>query len=481
VAVHHLNKVVLDFSFSKKEESTALHATKQLFYDKALPHISTSFDKIHHNFYIDKLEVDLGKTTLENFKEDFSKALNKSLQDHAFKTKIYEEDQQKHSDGFTLDSLLHFLEKGYWPWNIQRKNEDEITQLIQTLFEKDNMVSLLLHKLQPAEFFLTERLTDLVFGNKVLAALFIIGLQKYHPALHSSGLEITTDWVKNIQDNNSFHYYFTRQLITASPLLTLQDVHFFLKEMAGISSFAPDIVSKKIKAVSNISIAEITVTSISSFYTALQELWNKPNNRNKTVKKIIEAPGANFTKHPAPGSISNRTYFTAETETEKINILNAGLILFHPFLYPAFLDMKWVDAKKEFVSLKAQQKAILFLQFLMTGKSRQPEHQLVLNKILCNWPVHLPMTTKFNFSQKEKEAATDLAESLKEHWPVLKNTSLQGLVVSFVERPGVVQKTSNGFLLQVERKTIDILLDSLPFGINTIKLPWNEYIIHTEW
>jgi hypothetical protein len=133
------------------------------------------------------------------------------------------------------------------------------------------------------------------------------------------------------------------------------------------------------------------------------------------------------------------------------------------------------------VNRKVQQKAILFLQYIINEKSRQAEHRLVLNKLICGWPIHMPLKNSCNLSALEKAAASDLVESLKEHWTVVKNTSTPGLIQSFVFRPGLIQKTQNGFLVQVERRTIDILLDSLPFGLTIIKFPWNEYIINTEW
>jgi len=173
-------------------------------------------------------------------------------------------------------------------------------------------------------------------------------------------------------------------------------------------------------------------------------------------------------------------YFN-DSEPERINILNSGLILFHPYMRYAFKDLKWIGDDNKFVNSKAQQKAILFLQYMINGKSRQGEHLLVLNKLLCGWPVHLPVQTACVFSAREKQAAADILGSIKEHWSVIKNTSDRGVIDSFIERPGIVSKQDSGFLLQIERKTIDILLDSLPFGLNTIKLPWNEYIIHTEW
>jgi hypothetical protein len=35
--------------------------------------------------------------------------------------------------------------------------------------------------------------------------------------------------------------------------------------------------------------------------------------------------------------------------------------------------------------------------------------------------------------------------------------------------------------LQVEQKAIDILLGSLPWGLNVVKLPWMESMLMVEW
>jgi hypothetical protein len=36
-------------------------------------------------------------------------------------------------------------------------------------------------------------------------------------------------------------------------------------------------------------------------------------------------------------------------------------------------------------------------------------------------------------------------------------------------------------MLQVEQKAVDVLLNTLPWGIGVIKLPWMKEILHTEW
>jgi uncharacterized protein YheU (UPF0270 family) len=178
---------------------------------------------------------------------------------------------------------------------------------------------------------------------------------------------------------------------------------------------------------------------------------------------------------------SSSPFFLPDDEN-KISILNAGLVLLHPYYPYLFNELGWLDEKKKFINKQSQQKAVLFLQFLVTGEKRAFEHLLVLNKILCGWPIELPLSIKkYTFTAEEKKAGEEMLDALIEHWSILRNTSRNGLIESFIKRKGLVQKGEKSFTLQVEKNSIDILLDSLPFGILVIKLPWNEYIINTEW
>ena len=67
------------------------------------------------------------------------------------------------------------------------------------------------------------------------------------------------------------------------------------------------------------------------------------------------------------------------------------------------------------------------------------------------------------------------------HWSALKNTSIDGLREGFLKRDGLITKKENGWLLQVERKTMDVLLENIPWGYSTISLMWNDYLLTVEW
>ena len=87
-------------------------------------------------------------------------------------------------------------------------------------------------------------------------------------------------------------------------------------------------------------------------------------------------------------------------------------------------------------------------------------------------------------SEPEINEAKDLILQITQLWkingkPV--NVSIEGLQETFLQRHGKLTRKENGWLLQVEQRGVDVLLNQLPWGIGIVKLPWMENILHAEW
>ena len=61
------------------------------------------------------------------------------------------------------------------------------------------------------------------------------------------------------------------------------------------------------------------------------------------------------------------------------------------------------------------------------------------------------------------------------------NTSPRSLRGSFLQRPGKLSKTDNGWLLQLESAPFDIILDYAPWSLSMVKFPWMEGMLLVEW
>ena len=165
---------------------------------------------------------------------------------------------------------------------------------------------------------------------------------------------------------------------------------------------------------------------------------------------------------------------------EKYITRYAGAVLLAQFLRPFFQKLNLLDG----VSWKdkaSQYKGVQLIRFLCTGEQYTPEYSLVLEKLLCGIPVEEPVPLDAALQQEELDEALVLLQAIIEHWQALRNTSVEGLRNSFLVRDGSLSRNDGHWLLQVERKTMDVLLEKLPWGYTTITLPWNNYLIYVEW
>jgi hypothetical protein len=159
---------------------------------------------------------------------------------------------------------------------------------------------------------------------------------------------------------------------------------------------------------------------------------------------------------------------------------NAGVGLIHPFLSNFFKRLILLEGNR-FKDFKSQSKAVMLLHFLASVVNNPPEYEMVLPKVLCEMPVNMPIDHTLLITDEEKEEANNLLKAALEHWGALGSTSPDGLREGFLSREGKLDHEATGWKLYVEQKTLDILLDRLPWNLSLIKLPWMKEILKVEW
>ena len=165
---------------------------------------------------------------------------------------------------------------------------------------------------------------------------------------------------------------------------------------------------------------------------------------------------------------------------EALYITNAGLVLLWPFLTRFFEQVHLVE-DKAFVSDEAWQRAVLLTHYLGTGESEISEHRLLLNKLLCGWPMHESVPRQFMPTPTEEEQSIVLLQTVITHWAALKNTSVDGLRQAFLQRPGKLVREPEQWMLTIERTGYDVLLEQLPWSFSVIKLSWMPHPLFVEW
>lgn len=163
---------------------------------------------------------------------------------------------------------------------------------------------------------------------------------------------------------------------------------------------------------------------------------------------------------------------------EGVYVDNAGLVLLHPFLPQLFTASTCLHDYK----IIKTGRALALLHYLATGETTAYEYDLVLPKVLCNIDLPMPVETLTELSHEERSEADELLTAVVKHWDVLRNTSIDSLRGTFILRPGKLIRRGDGdWQLHVEYRSCDILLDSLPWNIATIKLPWMQNLLWVEW
>jgi hypothetical protein len=170
----------------------------------------------------------------------------------------------------------------------------------------------------------------------------------------------------------------------------------------------------------------------------------------------------------------------SKVDEEGIYLVNAGVVLLHPFLTQFFKNLQLLE-KGNFKDISSHQKALYLLHYLATENSKPQEHELLIAKVLCSWPLEEPVGNLVNLTQEELNESNELLLSAIQQWSILKSTSPDGLREGFLQRKGKLFRKNDTLVLQVERGPIDMLLDHLPWNLSIVKLPWMHDILKVEW
>jgi hypothetical protein len=174
----------------------------------------------------------------------------------------------------------------------------------------------------------------------------------------------------------------------------------------------------------------------------------------------------------------SRATSDADTEADGIIVDNAGIVLLHPFL-PRFFEGLGVSDGDVLVD---RARAMCLLHYLATGEPTAPEYRLTLAKVICGVALDEPVKAETALTEAEAEEAVALLKAAIGHWEALRGTSPDALRNEFLMRPGALSLVGDGdWLLRVETRTVDILLDQLPWGISMIALPWMPGLLRVEW
>lgn len=177
---------------------------------------------------------------------------------------------------------------------------------------------------------------------------------------------------------------------------------------------------------------------------------------------------------------------TSDKKTEKelspdeYYITNAGIVILYPFIENLFNKLGYLK-DDFFISAEKSTRGIYVLQCCVDKKYLYDEQELILNKVICGVGINYPLPKNIELTEFEVSETDKMITAAISHWSKIKNTSVEGFKESFILRDGKLTDEENCWKLLVERKSFDILLDSIPWTFSSIKLPWMIKPIKVEW
>jgi hypothetical protein len=437
---HRIRQAVFEFQFP--DEKTAFRVRKQLenlFYEQIMPILEELFNQHAPNgqvYRIDRLEIDLGQMEPDH--------LDKALIRQMILTQLGRHLRQLTSSAVEKlpvksslqETLLKFLATGRWPWDAVVPDVEELEAAIRAL--------------------------EPVTAQAVLARIT--------PLLQRRQIRLRLIY--------QFSFEFFRWLI-----------YRLQPEMA-----------ETIWQIGRVVLEDLTTTEAKEVLLVVALTW-PPGNRLSTAAlehrireevqqigflRLPEVPARpGYTVEPVPTDsdhLETAPPFESSTvEAASLYIRHAGIVLLHPFLARFFERLSLLDERKEFASDEARVRAIHLLYYLATGQEQPAEPETILFKVLLNFPLQAPLIKELELHEAEKEEATQLLLAVIQHWDKLRNTSPAALRETFLQREGKLTHTETGWRLAVEQRSVDILLDYLPWGLGLVVLPWLAAPLQIDW
>lgn len=162
------------------------------------------------------------------------------------------------------------------------------------------------------------------------------------------------------------------------------------------------------------------------------------------------------------------------------HVSNAGLVLLWQFFHPYFSALGMLNGRA-FASPAHQQRAVYLMQYLASGTFDAPAHELLLNKVLCGLDTSAPLAPCALLTEDERAYSEQLINTVTQHWAALKNTSADVLRATFLMRAASLVRGDKQWTLAVAPGPYDMLLQTLPWSLSTIRLSWMEDMLWVQW
>lgn len=526
-----IGTVKFDFKASNEPFAQDLYKRWNYFFEtnfeKVLSDVLCFYDRENEMIIIESLPIDLGVLQEEDFDRQFAEKLRQALLDYL---KEYLDGRNESQDAVSgirritigqsaLETLSFYLLHGYFPYQTEaeftnpgyllelvlstesyrfrefletyghygflyqrmafqftdeelekivcviRPSESKFANLyarVQINSQKGQIIEILADNRLYHRLFLDESHTQGVLEGKAGGAFRMLKWEFMFACLLGGN--------KSVSQYKNWVYSVLYQLAARYNQKVLDLLCYFFKEQAAIMTALPfpalKLALKELYEENTLPLMKPDVVRERAGLATFVE--NPPDREMDTVINELKKEGV-----------------IMETVRDEYSVKNAGFILCTPFFPRLFLMAGLLkDDRRSFKDESSRVRAVFMLQYLAYGIEQEwQESALLLNKLFVGFELEQPLPRKVDLLDEEKKITDELVKTICTLWDKLKNVSAQGMRMSFLQREGIVSKGERpGFwMLKVEEKAYDMLLDSIPWNFRLFKTPWENIFIETKW
>lgn len=363
--------------------------------------------------------------------------------------------------------LLHYLYDGVLPWPMAMQQRERVLEQFQQLLRQQR--SAILASLQSGEwsswFAVLRRILQLTPKPEQPEVLTILLARAAH-ALPSAWLLIAE---RSEQAQRFSRFWIATWL-------------------------ASDVVARHFQMLTTqLALSTESLTSIPALLPLFCTLVER--NDAETIEKVLGQvrgilPSADFPVllRSAPGmarspELEQPSPVADETSEQLrgVSMFHAGAVLLHPYLSTLFAACGICQKGDKRILPEQLPRAAQLLHYLACGEIQAQDFDTPFYALLLGVYPRAISLSDSALSPQDCAEADALLLAVLSHWTALKQTRVESLQLSFLQRRGVLVEDAQGLTLHIHKEAFDVLLTHLPWSINMVKLSWMPKPLLVVW
>lgn len=507
----HIGNVDFEFDMENERFAQVLYSNWDAFcrtsFEQVVDRVLSRFDTTGETIQLKSLTLDLGILTEEEFYDRFPKKLEEQLKEFFLAILSH---PQAYSEQLRiipaaksrLEHLSFYLRQGYFSWDASNEHIDfqrllsellktdaeALRQLIRSLGENEPMRERLVYQLSD------DALEAVVALLEPAESHFINTYSRLLISLypHTGHPEISRQNFRDAVQNLIFAYllypnrgYFNRKQFVWQTIYELAR-RYNIHSLHLIDLFSNEIklLSKEMGLVPELFLILSEIRKDAKLDEVSDESTKKTSKNEWKSSKSADKQERRDNSSNRKEAVYNNTFKNNDMNTISSDFMveNAGLVLFSPYLPRLFSMLNFMTAdSKHFLSKETQQRGIFVLQSLLSDETEHPESDLLLNKLLVGYPMSDPLPRTLELTDKEKKTVSDLLRAVLQNWDKMRNTSVQGFRDTFLVRRGTLKEMESRWVLTVEERPYDILLDCIPWNFKNLRYQHTDKLLEVIW